>query len=534
MSNSGEDIYLKDGCANVIDSVELGGGDWFAGENAYGSLPFATMERIHSNLPSAANNWKSNIGAIRNGVDVKGKAINGTPRKANSVSQLLPVGKTGVRINEVYPTSTGWRKYGLLDKDAYEFVELVNITDKPIDISFWWLMDESGRKITFSPGSVINPGEFWIQKVNKEFIYLNGSGECVQLYIPASHYSVDTLCYSQTGYATSISRIPDGTGEWQYGSVPTPGMGNRLLPPVQQNIPALESIASFRGASFGHWGQISGWITAPPGVFGANEFYIQDDSGRGILVFLSNGKLPDNLVIGTKVTVWGQLRRFSGDLEISVRSLSQMTFGAYEKTISPQRVATGSFSAEPATIEIPGAPLADAPVKAPGELVEGNLVQACGKVVDYSNFTVVIDDGSGRVRAFFTADTILSGKPYMRRGKIWCFVGIVRHVEATSTTQATPGYRLSVRYDADSLLITDPNFLLNPEAIAEEAVTEEQLENQLGEMGTGPIVNPGNVPQPSGNSSSLGTTTGLHTIPTSLPSLNDLLTSALVARAQMR
>src|SRR3989338_6657341 len=82
LSNSGEYLVLKDGSGAVINSVNAAGG-WFAG----GASPdYFSMERIDSSVSGDdSSNWRSNDGAVRNGVDAEGNPINGTPLAENSL-----------------------------------------------------------------------------------------------------------------------------------------------------------------------------------------------------------------------------------------------------------------------------------------------------------------------------------------------------------------------------------------------------------------------------------------------------------------
>ena len=72
-NDNGEHLVLKDGSGNIVDEVDASGG-WLAG---LGSPEYKTMERV-------GNSWVTNDGVTKNGIDVAGNLINGTPRAANS------------------------------------------------------------------------------------------------------------------------------------------------------------------------------------------------------------------------------------------------------------------------------------------------------------------------------------------------------------------------------------------------------------------------------------------------------------------
>ncbi len=84
LSNTGEVLTLTNNLGEVIDVVN--GKPWPAGNN---TSPKWTMERIDPTAPSAAHNWVTSNGIIRNGLDASGNPINGTPRARNSPGLAL-------------------------------------------------------------------------------------------------------------------------------------------------------------------------------------------------------------------------------------------------------------------------------------------------------------------------------------------------------------------------------------------------------------------------------------------------------------
>ncbi len=87
LRNSGETLRLFDAEGNVVDTVNLDGGEWPAGTTGdvqEGAVPYASMERINPIGFDADDNWASNDGVIRNGQDQNGEPINGTPKAENS------------------------------------------------------------------------------------------------------------------------------------------------------------------------------------------------------------------------------------------------------------------------------------------------------------------------------------------------------------------------------------------------------------------------------------------------------------------
>lgn len=85
LKNAGNVLELVDGDGNVVDTAnakaQMG---WFAGSAGGGDLPYASMERISARGPDRADNWASNTGKTRNGLDAEGNALNATPKARNS------------------------------------------------------------------------------------------------------------------------------------------------------------------------------------------------------------------------------------------------------------------------------------------------------------------------------------------------------------------------------------------------------------------------------------------------------------------
>jgi len=83
LNNDGEFLALKDVYGNVIDLIDCSE-KWFAEDNDNK----ATMERVDSNGSGSDHaNWANNNLITRNGLDVDGNKINGTPKAQNSVSK---------------------------------------------------------------------------------------------------------------------------------------------------------------------------------------------------------------------------------------------------------------------------------------------------------------------------------------------------------------------------------------------------------------------------------------------------------------
>jgi PKD repeat protein len=91
LTNSGESLRLFDPQGRLIDSANGDGGPWPGGTEAQGKPPYASMERKDPTKPDADDNWGTNDGRTRKGLDAHGNPINGTPKATNSAFNLPPI-----------------------------------------------------------------------------------------------------------------------------------------------------------------------------------------------------------------------------------------------------------------------------------------------------------------------------------------------------------------------------------------------------------------------------------------------------------
>ncbi|MBN1317298.1 MAG: lamin tail domain-containing protein [Anaerolineales bacterium] len=85
LENNGETMELRNSEGVLVDSSNLDGGGWPGGS---GSPDYFSMERIDPYKPDQSDNWTSNNGIVRNGLDADGQFINGTPGAWNSAGVL--------------------------------------------------------------------------------------------------------------------------------------------------------------------------------------------------------------------------------------------------------------------------------------------------------------------------------------------------------------------------------------------------------------------------------------------------------------
>lgn len=124
----------------------------------------------------------------------------------------------GVVINEI--ESNG---------DTTDWIELVNTSLAPVDVSGWVLKDNDDTRIDAIPaGTELAPGEFLVF-TEPEMTFGLGKEDAARLFLADGATLVDS--YSWTQHATTTyGRCPDGTGEITTTTVPTPGAANDCTP----------------------------------------------------------------------------------------------------------------------------------------------------------------------------------------------------------------------------------------------------------------------------------------------------------------
>lgn len=246
LGNDGESLTLFDKENKIIDSIPFKNG-WPAGDNTAKK----TMERISSTISGAQkNNWSNNNGITKNGKDSKGNVMLGTPRSQNSVSSAndsqtatsttspsptpssqpdnsatttqpsstptpIPpamIDYSSISLNEIMPNSS-----------AKEWIELINNSDQPIDISGFKISDSgaTGQGQKIPTGTSLDALAFYVLYFEKPIF--NNDGDQIKLITPNDQV-IQTVNYNKTQINQSAAR--DDAGRWAWTTTLTPGQKN--------------------------------------------------------------------------------------------------------------------------------------------------------------------------------------------------------------------------------------------------------------------------------------------------------------------
>ncbi len=185
LSNRGEQLLLVNADGQVVDRANGDGGAWPAGS---AGPAYRSMERIDPTAPDRDDNWASNDGVHRWGLDAEGQPINGTPGGPNSAagasgrtptpsSSPSPTATaspsptatdTATPVSTPSPTATAVPPGRVLIQEvlydapqsgpdaAYEWVELYNPGPEAISLAGWRLADNTAEDVL--PDVLLPPG----------------------------------------------------------------------------------------------------------------------------------------------------------------------------------------------------------------------------------------------------------------------------------------------------------------------------------------------------------------------------------------
>lgn len=154
LGDTGESLQLTDPLSNVIDTANNNGGSWPAGAGA----PYReSMERIDPLAPDTDLNWVSNDRVTRNGLDVGGNPINGTPRQPNSAKPYVPTTPGSVLISVVHADA-------YVTGQADEGFQLTNVSTQTITLTNWIVTDGQGEGAVNLTGTLAPAQSIWLAR----------------------------------------------------------------------------------------------------------------------------------------------------------------------------------------------------------------------------------------------------------------------------------------------------------------------------------------------------------------------------------
>ncbi|MFN2147054.1 MAG: lamin tail domain-containing protein [Anaerolineales bacterium] len=165
LRNDGEQLRLLTPSGSLIDSANLDGGNWPAGDSA----SRASMERVGGRDQSG--NWRTYTGVGGNGHDAAGLPIQGTPRQPNSIFFSTPTpapaqtpsttptpAVTAAQPGSILINEIAWA--GTVASSSDEWLELYNPGEIAMNVQGWTISD--GGDIQVELEGEIQPGGFYL------------------------------------------------------------------------------------------------------------------------------------------------------------------------------------------------------------------------------------------------------------------------------------------------------------------------------------------------------------------------------------
>ncbi|HUS84899.1 MAG TPA: lamin tail domain-containing protein [Anaerolineales bacterium] len=193
LRNEGETIRLFDPGGSTVDSANIGGGSWPAGDSGSRS----TMERRGGEDQSG--NWVTYSGWGGSGHDIDGNPIRGTPRQHNSIFFASPTPSLPPTTGAHYPSQfllineIAWA--GTAASSSDEWIELFNPNTIPVDLTGWSLSDDGdtsvilmGKIAAYSYFLLERTDDNAISNIAADLVYsgnLNNNGERLELRDPS-------------------------------------------------------------------------------------------------------------------------------------------------------------------------------------------------------------------------------------------------------------------------------------------------------------------------------------------------------------
>jgi hypothetical protein len=264
LSNSGEQIDLKDAAGNIVCSVNYQpSGLWDSRANGGGYSLELTDPAADTRDPA---NWRASA------------FVGGSPGSINPQPQ-----SAAIRINEFMASNlTAVSNNGTFS----DWIELCNYGNTPVNLNNWSLTDGSNpRRFVFTNSVVINPGEFIVLWCDNYFSLpglhtgfgLKQESQTIRLFDDKTN-CVDSLTY---GYQiTDYSCGLDTNGNWAL-CYPTPGAPNQPAPTAAYSNLFINEILPNPLPGESDWIELINLHTNLPAQLDG--------------VFLSNGKTTDRL-----------------------------------------------------------------------------------------------------------------------------------------------------------------------------------------------------------------------------------------------
>jgi hypothetical protein len=249
--NTGDEVLLLDGGDQVIDALSWGSCAFAFDPAAPKVSGGHSLERFPPEVDTdTAPDWRDqplpSPGRVERAVLVQTPSPAGGTPEPTIIGDLTltpgfsptptctttPVPPFALVINEIYadphPTSGDANGDGSISVTADEFIEIVNVTDSPLDLSGWEIRDLVRARHRFPPDSLLPAGGAvvvfgagqpqgsfggsLVQTASSGTLAFNNEGDTLSLYDLNSFYVTSYTYGPEGGEDEALTRDPDLTG----------------------------------------------------------------------------------------------------------------------------------------------------------------------------------------------------------------------------------------------------------------------------------------------------------------------------------
>lgn len=295
-----------------------------------------------------------------------------------------------------------------------EFIELKNFSTSSHNISGWKIKNKSGKEYELPENTIIS-----------------ASGT-LKFFRSITHLSFDK---------DGDEIIFTSPNDKEMNKIIL--LSNKEIKKENEKVAKKETKIA-KTTSAGNWRVVQGVVTALPGVYGTQYFYISDGE-KGFQVYQYKKDFPE-LEVGDKVAVRGEMSEISGVERIKISGKSSISILGKDKNFEPLNLEDNT------------------------EASVGALVKITGDVTSLKSNYLYIDDGNSETVIYFRAGAKIN-KQDLKLGDKLEVIGILE--------QTKSGLRVSPRDNNDVRVIGFSDQVLSQQTEDDKTIQNDMEEKYL-------------------------------------------------------
>ena len=286
------------------------------------------------------------------------------------IASGLATKNTGVKISEVMVNPVG--------ADSGEFIKLYNSSSSTVDLSGWKLIYKDKEYVLPAKTNILSADSLIFYQAVTRFMLENTAGGKIKLLTPDEAVA-DVFSFEKAVEGKSFTASS------------TPAVAPKTVPKTTTKkilLTTAMSLADAREADKDTPVKVRGTVTALPGVFGVQYFYIADD-GAGIQVYQYK-KLFPQMKVGDAVEVKGVTSVANGIKRIKVSRKEDILVRSVDAISSSTAVTLEELDEESS----------------------GVLVKITGEVTEIKSNFMYVDDGATEAVVYFKKGANIDKKKF--------------------------------------------------------------------------------------------------------------------------